>query len=135
MLERRMPITDGPETRSRKSMYIISDDFTALWFRFVYPYHNNILRQDSDAARSYLRAHFIDSHVSFVFEDICRSELRRYLRSKGVVASYGSFWEGDIEIDVAAKDDVNRVMYWGNANTVTDRSITTCSDPRGPRAA
>lgn len=113
MLERRTPITDGPETHSRKSMYIISDDFIALWFRFVYPYHNNILRQDSDAARSNLRRHFIDSHVSFVFEDICRSELRRYLRSKGVAASYGSFWEGDVEIDVAAKDDVNRVMYLG----------------------
>ncbi len=111
MVERRVPITEGEN--SRKGMYVISDHFIALWFRFVYPYLNSIQRLDSDAARSDLRAHFIESHVSFVFEDICRAELRDHLRSKGVMASYGSYWEGNVELDVVAEDAANRTLYVG----------------------
>lgn len=111
MIERRVPITEGEN--SRKGMYVISDHFIALWFRFVYPYLNSIQRMDSDAARSDLRAHFIESHVSFVFEDICRAELRDHLRSKGVMASYGSYWEGNVELDVVAEDAANRTLYVG----------------------
>ncbi len=111
MVERRVPITEGEN--SRKGMYVISDHFIGLWFRFVFPYLNSIQRMDSDAARSDLRAHFIGSHVSFVFEDICRAELRDHLRSKRVLASYGSYWEGDVDLDVVAVDAANRTLYVG----------------------
>ena len=113
MLERRLPVTEGNNSHSRNGMYVISDNFMALWFRFVYPYHNRILRMDADAAIADLRAHFTESHVSFVFEEVCRQELRSHLRSKGVMASYGSYWEGNIELDVVAVDDVGKVVYAG----------------------
>lgn len=113
MLKRQIPVTEGESSRSRNSMYVISDHFMALWFRFVYPYQNRILRMEPDSAIANLRAHFVESHVSFVFEDVCRQELRDHLRSIGVMASYGSYWEGNIELDVVAVDDVNHVIYAG----------------------
>lgn len=120
MLERRVPITEGDEGHSRNGIYVISDNFMALWYRFVYPYRNRISRMEPDSAKADLRAHFVESHVSFVFEDICRSELREYLRSRDIFASYGSYWEGNIEIDVVAKDDVNHVLYVGECKYRTN---------------
>lgn len=113
MLERRVPVTEDEQGHSRNSMYLISDRFMSLWFRFVYPYYNQILRRDADTAIADLEDHFIDSHVSFVFEDVCRDELRRYLRSKGIAARYGSYWERNLEFDVVAIDDRNRTVYVG----------------------
>ena len=113
MLERRIPVTEGESGRRRNTMYVISDCFMSLWFRFVYPYQNRIMRMEPDSAIANLRSHFSESHVSFVFEDICKQELRDHLRSKGVMASYGSYWEGNIEVDVVAVDDNEHVIYAG----------------------
>ena len=113
MLERRVPVTEDEQGHSRNGMYLISDRFMALWFRFVYPYHNRILRRDPDIAMADLEDHFIDSHVAFVFEDICRDELRRFLRSNGILARYGSYWDRSIELDVVAVDDRNGTVYVG----------------------
>ena len=112
LLERRIPITDDPE-RSRSGLYFVSDRFVSFWFRFVYPYRNDILLGDNDASIANLRSRFIDNYVSFVFEDVCREELRRYLRGNGVAASYGSFWNGGKEIDVVAMDETDRTVYVG----------------------
>lgn len=112
ILERRVPITDDPE-KSRNGLYVISDRFISTWFRFVYPYRNDIVLGINDEAISDLEDHFINNHAAFVFEDICRSELKRYLRSVGISASYGSYWNGNVEIDVAARDKKNRTLYLG----------------------
>ena len=112
LLERRIPITDDPE-KSRSGLYCISDKFISFWFRFVYPYRNDILMGENDASVSNLRSHFIDNCASFVFEDVCSEELKRYLRKNGVAASYGSFWNGGKEIDVVAIDEAGKTVYAG----------------------
>ncbi len=112
LLERRIPITDNLE-KSRNGLYVVSDRFMSFWFKFVYQYRNDIILGMNDGSVSNLRSHFIDRHVSYIFEDICREELRRYLKEKGVVASYGSFWSNGKEIDIVAKDDVNGTIYVG----------------------
>ncbi len=113
LLERRVPVTENKPEHSRNGQYVISDYFMSLWFRFVYPFKNDILRNNSDVAVATLKAHFIDSHVSFVFEDICKSELRTYLKEKGIAATYGSHWESNLEIDVVAIDKINNIAYAG----------------------
>lgn len=113
LLERRVPVTENPEDRSRNGIYRISDPFIALWFRFVYPYREQIQQSMPDRAIGELNAHFIDAHVSFVFEDICRTELRDYLYNKGCMAAYGSYWEKNLEIDVVALDKAHKTIYAG----------------------
>ncbi len=88
MIEKRVPLVPTGDM-FRRTQYVIADYFTAYWFLFVYPYYNELARGETDAAVSNLRASYLDRHVTFVFEDICRQELRRYLRSKDVAASYG----------------------------------------------
>lgn len=113
ILERRVPATEREDGHARNGLYVITDYFIAFWFRFIFHYRNTIARGMPDLAISELHAHFIDSHVSFVFEDICRTELMHHLRLKGVYAAYGSYWEGNIEIDVVAVDPMNHVIYAG----------------------
>ena len=92
MVEKIVPITEPIPEKSRNSQYVISDCFLSLWFRFVYPYRSSIIRMENDTAVQDLKDHFIDAHVSFVFEDVCREELKRYLRDRGISADYGKHW-------------------------------------------
>lgn len=110
ILERRIPITDDPD-KSRNGRYVISDKFMSFWFRFVYPHREDITVGENDEAFADLEGQYIVGHTAFVFEDISRTELRRYLRSKGVAASYGSYWDGTMDIDVVAVDRKNKTVY------------------------
>lgn len=125
IVERDVPVTETSEN-SRNGMFRISDNFISLWFQFVFPFWNRIQRGDCDEARANLESHFVDSHVSFVFEDVCREELRTELRSRGVAASYGSYWDRNVGIDVVAVDRANRTMYAGECkyrNTPVDAKV------------
>lgn len=110
LVERIVSIMEPNPDKSRNSQYVISDNFLALWFRFVYPYRRHINRMENDVAVQDLKDHFIDAHVGFVFEDVCREELREYLRAKGIAAEYGKHW-GSGEIDLIALDRKNRMAY------------------------
>jgi len=119
MLERRTPITEKSPEKSRNGMYVISDRFISAWFRFVFPFINEITAGNNDAAVSKLKKSYISEHTSFVFEDICREELREYLRNEGISASYGSYWDSHHEIDVAAKTE-NNVLYLGECKYLSE---------------
>ena len=113
ILERRVPVTESAPEKNRNGLYTISDKFIAYWFRYVYPYRNDIILDMNEEAVMNLEGHYIDNHVSFVFEDICKSELRRYLLERRVAASYGTYWDRNVEIDVVAKDERNKTIYVG----------------------
>lgn len=66
MLERSVPVTEKRPEKSRNGQYVISDNFLALWFRFVYPYRNSIIRMENDSAVEDLKDHFIDAHVVYI---------------------------------------------------------------------
>lgn len=113
IIERRIPIMERNPEKCRTGLYFISDRFISFWYRFVYPYRDDITLGFADGAVSELDAHFKDSFVSFVFEDICKTELRRHLRSTDVMATYGSQWGNGYEFDIVAKDDKNKTVYVG----------------------
>jgi len=110
MVERISPITEKSPEHSRNGQYVIADSFMQFWFRFVYPYRSNILKEEPETALDDLEEHFVDAHVAFVFEGICRKELRSYLLEKGVHARYGKYW-GNGEIDLIALDNRNKTAY------------------------
>ena len=111
VLARDVPVT--ADAKSKAGLYRITDCFLALWFRFVFPYYNDVQRGDTDAALAELRAHFIDRHVSRVFEDVSQDALRNALRSIGVAARYGTYWDKDNELDVVAVDKGRGTVYAG----------------------
>lgn len=90
----------------------MTDHFVRFWFRFVQPRSGEILRGMPAMAVEDLKAHYVDAHVAFVFEDICRRELYDLMESRGIAVSVGSYWDRSTEIDVVALDS-GRTVYAG----------------------
>lgn len=49
------------------------DIFMRFWFKFVFPYKGELELDNLNFVLSKLNEHFIDNHVAFVYEDICRN--------------------------------------------------------------
>ena len=113
MIRRDVPITAEDREHSRKGLYTVSDEFMAMWNRFIQPFRTSIDSGNCLPAIRYLNEHYIDRHVAFVFEDICRQVLRSTLEKLNVAAVYGTYWDNGIEIDIAALDIFSKTLYMG----------------------
>ena len=61
-----------------------------------------------------LKDNFVDSHVSYVYEDICREDVWGLLPSGISVNRVGRWWGSkDIEIDIVAYDSSGTDMVFG----------------------
>lgn len=70
-LRREVPATENIG-KSKKGIYLLSDNMFRFWFRFVYPYRELIEKnQQNVAMESFIKPEF-NRYVSFAFEDICR---------------------------------------------------------------
>lgn len=89
LIERRTPI--DARAGARTSRYRISDPFTRFWFRFVFPFQEDLSSGLSprDLYELEIEPRLAD-HVAPVFESLCREWVRR---NRGTRASRtGSWW-------------------------------------------
>ena len=105
IVEREVPVTENNPEKSKMSLYQIKDNFIRFWFRFVYPEQGRIELGQSGYVLERIKANFIDSHVSYIYETVCRSELWR-LAFVGELTfnSLGRWWNSKEEIDIVAID-------------------------------
>lgn len=107
LVEKRVPVTEKTPEKSRKGLYYISDHFLEFWFKFVYPHRSELELDNRKPVLDRLAGHFIDSHVSFVYEDICRDLLEQMIVRGQIdfsLSRSGSYWSGSTQIDVMAVD-------------------------------
>jgi AAA+ ATPase superfamily predicted ATPase len=106
IVEREVPVTEEYPEKSRLGLYKIKDNFLLFWFRFVYPNLSYIEGGTPRIAEEKVRRNFIDSHVSFVYEDICRAEIAggKKLPWKFTCNKTGRWWNKHTEIDILALD-------------------------------
>ncbi len=98
LVERVVPVTAGPHAKG--GQYRIADGFLRFWFRFVFPYQEDLRMglRPVDLYNSEVEPNLAD-HVAPTFESICRGWVR---------ANYGSLaqrvgpWWGN------ARDDLRR---------------------------
>ena len=116
VLERQVPVTEGNPDKSKKSLYRIKDNFLQFWFRFVLPNLSYLETGRTAAVEKRIRGHFIDGHVAYVYEDICRERLWA-LTDTGelgfVPERVGRWWSGSDEIDVVGLSSGERRAVWG----------------------
>lgn len=84
LVRRDVPATEKNPAKSKRGRYSIADNFIRFWFRFVLPYKSYIESGHADMAEKAIRANFVDGHVSFVYEEICR-EAAWHLSASGAV--------------------------------------------------
>lgn len=117
ILEREVPVTEDKPEKSKKGLYKIKDNFIRFWFRFVFPYRSYLERGDTEYALNKIRKNFVDGHVSYVFEDICREKLWE-LSADGIwnfsFDRVGRWWDNsNNEIDAVAVDENGRNLLLG----------------------
>lgn len=116
LIEKRVPVTEKNPARSRKGLYYITDHFLEFWFKFVYPYKSELELERRTPVLAKLRNNFIDNHVSFVYEDICRDLLVQLCAKRQIefsLSKVGSYWDNDCQIDVVAMDQENNRVIIG----------------------
>lgn len=114
IIEREVPITDENPEKSKKGLYRIKDNYLRFWFRFVYPYKGMLETGMEDYVLDKIRANFIDNHVAFIYEEICRETLRNMKELPIAFNRIGRWWgEGDLEIDIVAYDSFGSDILFG----------------------
>lgn len=114
IIEREVPITEENPEKSKKGLYDIKDNFIKFWFRFIFPYKGMLEAGQEKYVMEKIKASFIENHVSYVYEDICRNKVWS-LNGKGIDFNrVGRWWDNnDIEIDIVAYDSVGKDILFG----------------------
>jgi AAA+ ATPase superfamily predicted ATPase len=112
MVKRTVPVTENDPEKSKFGLYSIDDMYTAFWFRFVYPYSSELSAGNAKWAMSEFDRHFVEDHVSFVFESICRDSVRDMEDLIGFIPMrVGSYWSKNTELDVVALNTVEKKAF------------------------
>lgn len=116
ILERQVPVTEEHPDKSKRGLYKIKDNYISFWFRFVYPNLSFLERDREEIVMEKIRRNFIDSHVAYVYEDVCLSTLWQ-MNSEGRWPFYfntaGRWWDNQTEIDLVAYDPNDFHMIFG----------------------
>jgi AAA+ ATPase superfamily predicted ATPase len=95
-------------------LYQIKDNYLRFWFRFVYPEKARLELGETAYVLQKIRNNFIDNHVAFVYEAVCRSEMWRLTRQGRLnFSKLGKWWNNKEEIDLAAIDDDRNEIIFG----------------------
>ena len=116
ILEREVPVTEENPEKSKRGLYKIRDNFMLFWFRFVYPNLSLIESGHTELAMKKIRASLVDSHISYVYEDICLETMWQLNGADAWPFTFdraGRWWTSDTEIDIVAYDSTGQDMIFG----------------------
>ncbi len=116
---REVPVTEGP--KSRRGRYYVADNFTAFWFRYIYPNLSAIEEGVFDVSE--VREDY-PNYLGWVFEKVGR-QLLTELSKRGELpfkpTRIGRWWYKDLEVDIVALNRRRRKallveVKWGKLN-------------------
>lgn len=114
IIEREVPITEENPEKSKMGLYRIKDNFIEFWFKFVYPNRSLLESGQTEYVEDKIRQNFIDNHVAYVYEDICRSKVWSLLSDDLSFNRVGRWWGSkDVEIDIVAYDAMGKDIIFG----------------------
>lgn len=114
IVERETPILEKP--RTRKSLYRIKDNFFNFWFKFVYPFRDEIEIGKQKHVLKKIKGEF-EAFVSERFEDVCRGFLAKKLDFPRRGKQWGKIpgrprGKNEYEIDLVAVDGSARIALF-----------------------
>ena len=123
ILEREVPITEANIEKSKKGQYKIKDNFIAFWFQFIYPNKALLEMDKNDIVLKKIKSNFIDNHVSFIYEDICRQKMWSLVAEGRLKFQYnkiGRWWNNTAEIDIVGVNEEENSIIFGECKYYTD---------------
>ena len=115
-----VPITEKDPSKSRKGLYIISDNFIRFWFRYIYPYKGELEFGNIQIVLEKMDRDLIEGFVAFVYENIAKDifiDLCLKKKIDFIPSRVGKYWKDDknnsVEFDVVAIDNTNKRLFVG----------------------
>ncbi|MDR1100886.1 MAG: ATP-binding protein [Clostridiales bacterium] len=115
-IEKQVPITENNPEKSRKGLYFISDNFMRFWFKYVAPNKSQLEIDNKQTVWEAMDKDFISSFVARSYEDICKDIFLNLWKTGSIDYSptkIGSFWQGDMQIDVVCPDNSHKKVFFG----------------------
>ena len=114
IIEREVPITEENPEKSKKGLYDIKDKFIKFWFRFIYPYRGMLEAGQEEYVMEKIKSTFIENHVSYIYEDICREKVWDFNGRRMEFNRVGRWWDGNnVEIDIVAYNSMGTDILFG----------------------
>lgn len=103
---------------AKKSFYVINDNYFKFWFRFVYPYEDDIDSLMNETALHEFDKAF-NTYLGYIFEDISREVVRRTFMFPKLGTQFGTMPPGMrknpaetvYEIDIAGINDKDEILF------------------------
>jgi len=111
IIERLQSITESSKDKlkSKKSLYVIKDNFYDFWFKFVYLNKQEIEKGNKKIVDKIKRD--FELYVSFKFENYCKEFLENKFFEE--YSSFGKWWYKDNEIDIVALNSEKKKILFG----------------------
>lgn len=124
ILEREVPITESTPEKSKKGQYKIKDNFISFWFQFIYPNIAFLEMDNIDVVLNKIKLNFVDNHVSFVYEDICKQKMLSLSANgklKSIYNKIGKWWNSNNEIDIVGLNEDEKSIIFGECKYYNDK--------------
>jgi AAA+ ATPase superfamily predicted ATPase len=115
-----LPVTASAK-RSKRSRYVVADEFLRFWFRFVEPNRSGIEEAPAVVFDETIAPNLPD-HVATTFESICQEAVWAGIR-RGRLGPYGEvgrWWYGEDEIDIVALAPDDERLLLGECKWTTE---------------
>jgi AAA+ ATPase superfamily predicted ATPase len=124
-VRRELPVTVSPAQRatSRSSRYILADNYLRFYFRFVRTHLDLIAQQLYDELEKRIAEQLRAFIGMTTFEELCREWVLSQARQGGLpfaVEQVGSYWDNQVQVDVAAISWREKALLLGEAKWQTD---------------
>lgn len=110
LIKREVPITENNFAKLKKGLYKINDNFISFWFKFVYPYKDFLEIGNTAYVLDVIKTKFVQNHMSFVYEDICREKLFNEYVEK--INRIGKWWNKNNEIDIVGVSEHEKFVVF-----------------------
>jgi len=111
IVERRVPITEKNQARSRNGIYLLRDNFFKFWFKFIFENQEYIEQEKQDKLFDEKIFPELNGFAGRIFEEVVLSEMIRSKTYKDYL--FGRWWDRTSETDIVGIDKANKKIIIG----------------------
>jgi len=112
VIEKEVPVTEEKPEKSRKGLYLISDNFFRFWFQYVFPYKSDLEIGRLDEVSRKIKESF-NILESSVYEKVSIEMLWGFREKIFPFEKAGRWWDKDNEIDIVALNVARKEILFG----------------------
>lgn len=119
IVRREVPVTEEYPEKSKRGLYFINDNFIDFWFKFVYPYREQLELDNTEYVIENIKSKIVTNHISFIYEEVCRQILMDLIKTKEIdiqLDRIGKWWDSKSEIDIVGISKNTAMLFLVNAN-------------------